>query len=88
MLSWVQLLTVSTVRLNTRDYVRERSSAENTDNAFNLSSIRIDPPSETYVSKSKRTGVSVTVHRSTASDFAQSKSDNDVGTTFEVPKPV
>ncbi|KAI9465031.1 hypothetical protein BJY52DRAFT_1393298 [Lactarius psammicola] len=74
--------------LNTRDYVRERSSAENTDNAFNLSSIRIEQPSEAYMSKSRRTGVSVTVHRSTASNFGQGKSDYDVGPTFEVPKPL
>ncbi|KAI9443476.1 hypothetical protein H4582DRAFT_1198452 [Lactarius indigo] len=73
--------------LNSRDYVRERSSANNTDNSFNLTSIQIAPPSEAYGSKSTRTGVSVTVHRSTAPDFASRKSDRNVGLTFEVPKP-
>ena len=87
-LSWVRLLTVSAFRLNTRDYVRDRSTTDNPDNAYNLSSIRIDPQSDAYGSKSRRTGVSVTVHHSTASDFARSKSDQDVGPTLEVPSSV
>ncbi len=85
MLSWAQLLTVSTFRLNSRDYIRERSDADDPDDAFNLSTIRFEPPSEAYGSKS---GVSVTVHHSTASDIARRKSDRDVGPTFEVPQPV
>src|SRR6266571_9153392 len=87
-LSWVRLLTVSAFRLNTRDYVRDRSTTDNPDNAYNLSSIRIDPQSDAYGSKSRRTGVSVTVHHSTASEFARSKSDQDVGPTLEVPTSV
>ncbi|KAI9443471.1 hypothetical protein H4582DRAFT_2096011 [Lactarius indigo] len=73
--------------LNSRDHVREQSSAGHPNNAFNLSSIRIQPPSEAHVSKSKQPGVSVTVHRSTASDFAPCKSDHNVGPTIEVSKP-
>jgi len=65
--------------LNSRDYVRDRSNIDSpADNAFNLSSIRIDPPSEAYGSKFSQT---VSVQRSTASDFASSRSD-----AFEVPK--
>ncbi|KAF8259061.1 hypothetical protein EI94DRAFT_1053997 [Lactarius quietus] len=58
------------------------------DNAYNLSSIRLEPPNEAYGSKSRQAGVTVTVHHSTASDFVRSKSDHTKGTTFEDPKPV
>jgi|SRR6266702_2872732 len=84
-LSWVQLLTVSAFRLNSRDYIRGRSSADNPENVLNLSSVRFEQPSEAYGSQ---TGVSVTVHHSTASGFARSKSDHNVEPTFEVPKLV
>ncbi|KAH8984311.1 hypothetical protein EDB92DRAFT_1491126 [Lactarius akahatsu] len=60
--------------LNSRDYVRERSSAD--DNAFGLSSIRVEQRSEG--DKSRRPAVSVTVHRSTTTDFPQGKRDHDV----------
>src|SRR6266702_1143054 len=50
---------------------------------FKLSSIRIEPPSEAYGSKSRQTGVSVTVHSSTASDFARSKSDQAYFHSFD-----
>ncbi|KAI9443462.1 hypothetical protein H4582DRAFT_1196849 [Lactarius indigo] len=75
--------------LNSRDYVRERSSADTTDNSINLTSIQIAPPSEAYGSRSRGTSSSVTVHRSTAMDFSQNKSDHNVelGFTVEVPKP-
>ncbi|KAI9465030.1 hypothetical protein BJY52DRAFT_757459 [Lactarius psammicola] len=73
--------------LNSRDYVRDRSTTDHPDNAYNLSSIRIEPPSETYGSKPRRTGVSVTVHRSTASEFARSKPDHNLGPTLGVPTP-
>ncbi|KAH9013186.1 hypothetical protein EDB83DRAFT_2576920 [Lactarius deliciosus] len=64
--------------LNSRDYVRERSSTDNKhDNAFDLSSIRIEQRSEG--DKSRRPAVSVTVHRSATADFPQSKRDHDVG---------
>jgi len=72
--------------LNSRDYVRDRSTHEYPENAFNLSSIRMDATSEAYGAKSKQTGVSVTVHRTTASDFRQSKPDHNVRST-QVPHP-
>ncbi|KAI9447261.1 hypothetical protein BJY52DRAFT_1193446 [Lactarius psammicola] len=74
--------------LNSRDYILERSEADDPDNAINLSSIRFEQQSEAHGSKSKQTGISVTVHQSTASNFTRSKYDPNVGPTFEVPKPV
>ncbi|KAH9013159.1 hypothetical protein EDB83DRAFT_299513 [Lactarius deliciosus] len=63
--------------LNSRDYIRERSSADNKhDNAFALSSIRVGQRSEG--DKSRRPAVSVTVHRSATADFPQGKRDHDV----------
>ncbi|KAH9028365.1 hypothetical protein EDB85DRAFT_1612514 [Lactarius pseudohatsudake] len=63
--------------LNSRDYVRERSSADDKlDNAFGLSSIRIEQRSEG--DKSRRPAVSVNVHRSTTTDFPQGKRDHGV----------
>ncbi|KAH9169008.1 hypothetical protein EDB89DRAFT_1547799 [Lactarius sanguifluus] len=63
--------------LNSRDYVRERSSTENKhDNAFSLSSIRVEQRSEG--DKSRRPTVSVTVHHSATTDFQQGKRDHDV----------
>ena len=75
-------LTISTFRLNSRNYVRNRSTTDSPDNAFSLSSIRIDTPSEAHG------GVSVTLHRSTASEFTRSKSEYDVRLTSEVPNLV
>jgi len=66
--------------LNSRDYIRDRSTADHPDDSLTLSSIRIDAPREAH-------GVSVTMHRSTALDFAPSKSDHNIGPAFEVPKP-
>ncbi|KAH9060506.1 hypothetical protein EDB87DRAFT_1683737 [Lactarius vividus] len=74
--------------LNSRDYVREQLSTGNPDNASNLSSIRIEPLSEAYGTKYRQPGVSVTVHRSTTSDFAPNKSDHNAGPTFHVPEQV
>ncbi|KAN0133975.1 hypothetical protein V8E53_008193 [Lactarius tabidus] len=59
--------------LNTRDHVRDRSTTDNGYNSCILSSIRLEPLSEAYASKSGKP-VTVTVHRSTTSDLA-SKSD-------------
>ena len=87
-LSWVRYLTVSTLRLNSRDYVRDRSANSNQDNALNLSSLRIEPSSDPYGSKSGQAGVAVTVHRSTTLNFARNKSDLDAEPAFEVPKSV
>ncbi|KAH9077339.1 hypothetical protein EDB83DRAFT_2515002 [Lactarius deliciosus] len=55
--------------LNSRDFIRERSEADDSDCAFTgrLSMIRFEPPaSEAYESTSGQTGDSVTVHNSTA----------------------
>jgi hypothetical protein len=85
-LSWVLLLTVSAVRLNSRDYVRDRrSNTDNPENAIHLSSIRIEPLSEAYESKSRQPG---TVHHSTTLNFGRNKSDHDLGATFEIQKAV
>ncbi|KAH9004517.1 hypothetical protein EDB86DRAFT_3099080 [Lactarius hatsudake] len=63
--------------LNSRDYVRDRPSTDNTpDNVFGLSSIRIEQRSEG--DKSRRSAVSVTVHPSAATNFPQGKRDHDV----------
>lgn len=61
--------------LNSRGYVRDLGSPNNSDNSFSLTSIRVVPPSESFGSKSKPTNISVIVHRSTALVDAQSKSD-------------
>ncbi|KAF8272840.1 hypothetical protein EI94DRAFT_1826692 [Lactarius quietus] len=66
--------------LNSRDYVRDRPMT-NPDTPYNLSSLRIEPMSETYMSKAGQPGVSVMVHRSTTSDFGRNKSDHDGETT-------
>jgi len=70
--------------LNSRDYVRNRSTSDQPENATNLSSIRIGPSRDAYRSKS---GVSVTVHRSTAMDFGRNKSDPDEEPVFDITKP-
>ncbi|KAH9179243.1 hypothetical protein EDB89DRAFT_2239062 [Lactarius sanguifluus] len=63
--------------LNSRDYVRGRSSTDNEpENAFDLSSIRIEQRSEGDYSRQPT--VSVTVHRSATTDFPQCKRDHDV----------
>ncbi|KAH8984345.1 hypothetical protein EDB92DRAFT_1887510 [Lactarius akahatsu] len=63
--------------LNSRDSVRERSSTDNKpDNAFDLSSLRIEQRSEGGKS-TRRSTVSVTVHRP-KTDFPQGKLDHDV----------
>jgi hypothetical protein len=72
--------------LNIRDYISDRPII-NADTAYNLSSIRIEPPSEAYMSKYRQPGVSVTVHRSTTSDYGLDKSDHDGDITFKIRKP-
>ncbi|KAH9045956.1 hypothetical protein EDB84DRAFT_760047 [Lactarius hengduanensis] len=67
--------------LNSRDYIRGRTSVET---SFNLSSIRIEQRSEAREYKSRQTGVSVTtVHHSATSDFSRTDSDPSEGP----PKP-
>jgi len=76
--------------LNSRDYISDRPTIK-ADTAYNLSSIRIEPQSEAsseaYMSKSGQPGVSVTVHRSTISNYGVDKSDHDGETTFKIWKP-
>ncbi|KAN0141826.1 hypothetical protein V8E53_000288 [Lactarius tabidus] len=71
--------------LNSRDHLRDRpASRSNHDKGVNMSSFRID---NAYGTKPEPAGVSVTVHRSTTSNFAWNKSDHDVEPAFEVLKP-
>jgi len=72
--------------LNSRDYVRDRSGPDNSDNSVNLTSFQIAPPSDALESKSRQTDGSIMVQRSTASNYALDKSDDIVGHTFEVSK--
>ncbi|KAN0135333.1 hypothetical protein V8E53_006898 [Lactarius tabidus] len=67
--------------LNSRNYIRNRSSPDSSDNAFNLSSIRIEPPGDTYGSKSRQNDdTAVIVHcSSSTSDCARNKSGYNVG---------
>ncbi|KAN0135322.1 hypothetical protein V8E53_006887 [Lactarius tabidus] len=74
--------------LNLRDYIRDRSTTDNVDIAYSLASMRLRPPSDAYGFKSRQPGVTVTVHHSTTSDFAQSKADHTTEPTVEDPKPV
>ncbi|KAI9443467.1 hypothetical protein H4582DRAFT_1924958 [Lactarius indigo] len=69
--------------LNSRDYIRGRQPTTNKqDNAYNISSIRIEPLSEARVS--------ISMQRTTATtlDFGRNKSGHDQEPTFEVPEPV
>jgi len=72
--------------LNSRDYVRDRSTTDNQENAYHLSSIRIAPQSEVHGTKSGQPGVSVSVHHTTKTDFGGNKSDNDGEPTFAPQK--
>ncbi|KAF8269626.1 hypothetical protein EI94DRAFT_934475 [Lactarius quietus] len=77
--------------LNSRNYVRDRSTTDNPYNAhntYNLSSIRREPLDEVYGSKSSQPAVTVTVQRSTTSNFARSQSGHIIGSTFEDTDPV
>jgi len=72
--------------LNSRDRVRDRSTtggsdnkADNADNAFHLSSLRVDQRSRT--DQFKRSGVSVTVQHSATTDFPQGKRDHNLEST-------
>ncbi|KAH9161141.1 hypothetical protein EDB89DRAFT_2235266 [Lactarius sanguifluus] len=65
--------------LNGRDYVRDRSDPGYSDDAYQLSSIRVGKLSEA--------AVRVSVHRSTTLDYGRNKSDHHEEPTFEVPTP-
>jgi len=71
--------------LNSREYVRDRSTINNPENEINLSSIRIEPSTDAY--GSSKSAVSVTVHRSTTMNFGLNKSNPDEEPTFDVTKP-
>ena len=89
MRQWVQLLTVPSFRLNSRDYIRAPAPPSKADHARNLTSIRFEPRSEVHGSKSdpSTSSLSPDVTRSNASDLVAE--DNDVGLTFAMPpKPV
>jgi FlaA1/EpsC-like NDP-sugar epimerase len=75
--------------LNSRDYVRNRSTTttDKRDSAHNVSSLRIGSSSDAFGTKS-RPGVTVTLHRSSASDFERRNSEHAIEPTFEDPKPV
>ncbi|KAH9077544.1 hypothetical protein EDB83DRAFT_2344235 [Lactarius deliciosus] len=66
--------------LNSRDYIRGRTSADKT--------IRHEQWSEAHGSKPRQTGVSATVHHSATSDLSRNNSGPNVEPTFEAPKPV
>jgi hypothetical protein len=81
-------MTVSTFRLNSRNHICDRSTTDNPDNAYALSSFRIEPLGEGHGCKPRQTGVSVTVHHSTSADFGRNKSDHDREPTFDAHKAV
>ena len=85
-----KLLTVSSFRLNSRNYNRGLSSSTtNLDNAFHLSSIRFEPQIEAAKSKSSQTATSVIANRSTGTlDLAGRKSGHNLEPTFEAVKQV
>ena len=62
-------------RLNSRDYIRDRGSAEKPDSSFTMPSIRVALPDEPLGSQSKQTDISVIVRRSITSAHTQNKSD-------------
>ncbi|KAN0124660.1 hypothetical protein V8E53_014874 [Lactarius tabidus] len=72
--------------LNSRDYVRDRSTTDNPENAISLSSIRIDPLSRSKPGQPG--GVTVTVHKSAKSDFGREKTDLDEEPAYEIRKSV
>ena len=83
MLSCVRLLTVSAFRLNSRDYLRDRSTDEYPENTFNLSSIRTEPLSDALGSKARQPSVFINVHNSTTTDSGRHISGHDVEPSFD-----
>ncbi|KAN0137168.1 hypothetical protein V8E53_005165 [Lactarius tabidus] len=74
--------------LNSRDHVREQSSADKAENVFSLSSLRPGKVNAKDKSSSKPTAVSISVHHSETMDFPEIKHDHDVesSTTTEMRK--
>jgi len=64
--------------LNSRDHVRERSTTDQAENAFSLSSFRVAQRGTVNKSGSKPTAVSISVHHSETTDFAEVKHDHDI----------
>jgi len=64
--------------LNSRDYLRDRSTTNNLESTFKLSSIRIEPQSE-----ARQPSVSINVHHSTITDYGRNPSDRDVEPTLD-----
>ena len=82
-LSCVRPLTVSAFRLNSREYLRDRSNTEYLEKTFKLSSIRIEPLSEALGSKARQPSVSISVHHSTTTDLRRNQPGHDVEPTFD-----
>jgi hypothetical protein len=78
----VRYVAESTFRLNSRDGVREKSTSDHPESAYNLSSIRLEQ------SKSGQHGVAVNVHRTTTSDFVRTRSDDTKESPLENAKSV
>jgi hypothetical protein len=77
-LSCVRPLIVSAFRLNSRDYLRDRSTTKSSENTFNLSSIRFEPLSEALRSKARQPSVSINVHNLTTTDLGRHISGHEV----------
>ena len=77
-------LTVSAFRLNSRAYLRDRSTTEYLESTFKLSSIRIEPLSQALGSKARQPSVaSINVHNSTTTDFGRHISGHDAEPNFD-----
>ena len=75
--------------MNSRELVSNPLTTDHVPNdAINLSSVRVEPSSDTYGPKSEPPGVSVTVHRAITLDLGRKKSARDVEPTFKCPKLV
>jgi hypothetical protein len=64
--------------LNSRDHVREGSTTDKAENAFRFSSLRFAQGGAADKSSSKPTAVSISVHRSEATDFPEVKHDRNI----------
>ena len=76
-------LIVSAFRLNSREYLRDRSTTEYLESTFKLSSIRIEPLSEALGSKARQPSVSINVRNSTTTELRRNQSGHDVEPTFD-----
>ena len=73
-----QLLTPATFRLNSRDHIRERSTTDNAENSFNLSSFLRAKGDTANRSNSNPATVSISVQHLETTDFPEIKRDHDV----------